>query len=353
MLGLPVLTASADESAQCRPDFPYERGWMGGDGIQSIPLSSGRTLWLFGDSFVRHDGTVSRRGSKMVHNVASISECTGGKWSVSHYWTGKMTDTPDAFFVPKNSNADEYWPGDGVVHNGVLYIFLVKIKKTNGGIFGFSVIGIDIARVSNPQDDPSKWDVTFIPFMDSDVIFPAISVIKKDSYLYEFSSIKGGKGHDRPVILLRFPVERIDAPAGSIQYYSKDGRWKNGANAEDAQAIMPNGVAEMTVRFHPALHEWVAIDGDGGFPIKSAIARTAPDLTGPWSVPQTIYKIPEMEAAHDRGTFCYAFKEHIEFEAASSHKALISYACNAGNLGKVINNMDIYKPRFAEVDLAP
>ncbi|MEE4608513.1 MAG: DUF5005 domain-containing protein, partial [Desulfobacteraceae bacterium] len=36
-------------------------GWTGGDGTLSVPLGDGRTLWLFGDSFL---GKVNPDGSR-------------------------------------------------------------------------------------------------------------------------------------------------------------------------------------------------------------------------------------------------------------------------------------------------
>ena len=45
-----LLGASA--RSQALPSFPYENGWLGADAAYSIPLGSGKSLWLFGDTFV-------------------------------------------------------------------------------------------------------------------------------------------------------------------------------------------------------------------------------------------------------------------------------------------------------------
>ena len=72
------LPPAGDRSAACWPHFPYESGWLGGDGAYSIPLSPTRTLWLFGDTFIGADGQADREGAAFIHNSIAISECRDG-----------------------------------------------------------------------------------------------------------------------------------------------------------------------------------------------------------------------------------------------------------------------------------
>jgi hypothetical protein len=65
-------TSAAPNEAQapsCDPVFPYKEGWLGGDAAFSILLPDGRSLWLFGDSFVGSANQTNRPGSKMVRNA--------------------------------------------------------------------------------------------------------------------------------------------------------------------------------------------------------------------------------------------------------------------------------------------
>jgi len=54
----------------------------------------------------------------------------------------------------------------------------------------------------------------------------------------------------------------------------------------------------------------------------------APQLTGPWTEGQVLYKMPEMQPglSHDKNVFCYAGKEHSELETGSD--VVFSYMCN-------------------------
>src|SRR5262245_33415350 len=57
----------------CWPSFPYQQGWLGGDGAYSVPLGPSRTLWLFGDTFVGGPEQRDRAGAQFVHNSIALS----------------------------------------------------------------------------------------------------------------------------------------------------------------------------------------------------------------------------------------------------------------------------------------
>ncbi|WP_433968011.1 hypothetical protein [Tunturiibacter gelidiferens] len=74
--------------------------------------------------------------------------------------------------------------------------------------------------------------------------------------------------------------------------------------------------------------------------------RTGPSLTGPWSDSQTIYHIPELNPSkpgYDKDTFCYAGKEHPEFE--HSGDLVFTYACNTNKPKKLETEPNIYFPQ--------
>jgi len=113
---------------------------------------------------------------------------------------------------------------------------------------------------------------------------------------------------------------------------------------------MQHGNTEMTVRYHPGLKKWVAILNYPKLFSDKIVARTAPQLTGPWSNNKVIYRIPEMQKGHagyDKDTFCYAAKEHPEFRRPGS--LLITYACNTMNVQKLTSNLDIYFPKVVRI----
>jgi hypothetical protein len=84
--------------------FHRYTGWTGGDATYSIPLPDGRTLWLFGDSFI---GTVrpdrSRPGSSFYRNAAMVQQ--GNEFIT-------LPVSGNAFVRPADPGW-WYWPGHG------------------------------------------------------------------------------------------------------------------------------------------------------------------------------------------------------------------------------------------------
>jgi hypothetical protein len=92
------LPHAGERSAACWPHFPYESGWLGGDGGYSISLSPTRALWLFGDTFVGADGQADRAGAAFIHNSIAISECSDdGRFDVRFVWGRGLDGAPRAF----------------------------------------------------------------------------------------------------------------------------------------------------------------------------------------------------------------------------------------------------------------
>ena len=78
-----ALLAAAGAQAACLPSFPYKDGWLGGDAAYSVRLGDGRSLWLFGDTFVGKPGASDRKGAAMIANSVALSTCgVSGKVSI-------------------------------------------------------------------------------------------------------------------------------------------------------------------------------------------------------------------------------------------------------------------------------
>ncbi|MEO6923504.1 MAG: hypothetical protein ABI142_06740, partial [Bryocella sp.] len=59
--------------------------------------------------------------------------------------------------------------------------------------------------------------------------------------------------------------------------------------------------------------------------------------------------IPEMQPGPDRdkNVFCYAAKEHPEFEGA--HDLLFTYVCNTMDVPSLATNLKIYFPQVVRI----
>lgn len=333
--------------SNCRPDqFPLAGGWLGGDVAYSIPLSNKSTLWLFGDTFIGQEGASSRAGATMIGNSVAVSTCDeGGNTKLLYDWR-REGDMARAVFEPKEAE-HRFWPQDGFEHDGVLYVTLVQIRPTpEGGALGFEAVRSVLARVHNYTEPVAQWRINLTTLVEGKVLM-GVSAIKEadhallltwvDSQNYFVSS---------PAVLARVPLNATHAP----EHLSSDNVWRPGFEAKDAHVVFERGMTEMSVRYHESHRLWLAVTHETKFPSRHIVAQTASSLTGPWSHPRVIYSIPEMSPdspLYDADTFCYASKEHVQFE--NNDSITVTYACNSFKSHKQLENLNIYVPKVVTI----
>jgi len=82
------------------------------------------------------------------------------------------------------------------------------------------------------------------------------------------------------------------------------------------------------------------------------LLRTSPSLTGPWTDGEVIYQIPELQkdsTGYDPDTFCYAGKEHPEFEGKD--EVVFTYVCNTLKPQKLAKKLNIYFPKVVRMKM--
>lgn len=336
------------------PDFSYTQGWLGADDAYSVPLGPHKSVWLFGDTFVGDKTTELRSQSKtMVRNSIGISDCTPGKaCTMRYFWRHPEAPKPRSFF---DTGTDDlwYWPLDGFIDGKTLYVALLAVRnKPNAkstDVFGFEIAGTKLAVVKNVHASPEKWEPVIKDFTDAR-LWAGVSILRDKNYLiwYTRVSTPDGLGY---MAAMRTSVGKISIAPGAWEYLKNDGQWKPGFPGDDAMHVIDQPISEMSVRFHSAVHKWVALSIGPEFPSPRAVYRLSDLPVGPWSSPQTIFEFPEVKAStqgFDKDTFCYAVKEHTEF---TDSQIVLTYACNSMSIPKVMANMQIYRPRVVILDL--
>ncbi|HVA01552.1 MAG TPA: DUF4185 domain-containing protein [Terriglobia bacterium] len=341
----PALFAAA-AAQECIPSFPFKEGWWGADAAYSIPLPDGRVVWIFGDTLYGKARHVEGDTPRMVRNSIGISTCQDGQWNIDYVIRNGAEGHPLDFFQASN-HTYWYWALDGFFYKGDLWVTLLRVRNapvTTSAAFAFRTAGADIARVSDLSASPQKWKVNILPLVPDGVqAYPTAAAVVEGEYAYIFAFYEK---KPNPMLLTRIPLKGLSAPKKNLQYLAKDGTWKPGLDAADAKYVLVPGASEMSVRYHPSLHKWVTVMIAPGFPSEEILFRTAPRLTGPWTKGQGIYKIPDVQPgapSYDRNTFCYAAKEHPEFEPPG--KLLFTYVCNTMKVDSLNSNLNIYFPK--------
>jgi hypothetical protein len=283
----------------------------------------------------------------MVRNSIGVSSCDAGSaCAMQYFWKNPYTVKPRSFF---DTGTDDlwYWPMDGYIDGKTLYVALMAVRNKPGAkpddAFGFEIAGTKLATIQDVQSPPEKWEVSIQDVTDSR-LWAGVSMIRDWNYVIWYTQVSKGEGHGY-MIAMRVPREKMANPATGWEYLRKDNHWAAGLAGEDAMHIIDQPISEMSVRYHPSIHKWLALSTGPEFPSPRVVVRSADSPVGPWSDPQTVYEFPEMKRdnpGYDKDTFCYAVKEHVEF---TETKIALTYACNSMVVAKTIANMNIYRPR--------
>lgn len=374
--------------------FQRNQGWTGADVVQTISLEDGRILWLFGDTWI---GSIQNNqhapGSYLVNNSIAISFLSAsGTAHVPHedrirFLWGEETGLgePSAWIKPGLLGSESilfsndrispdtwYWPtGDGIVlpdENGRnrLVLFLSKIKRREGdyGVWGFIGAGGSVVVIDNYREDPSRWVVAHSyhnpyavearhadPSNDRFETSWGMALVNGrecdqglNGYLYIYG-IREITSACKKMILARSPAgapERFE----SWEFFTRDRTWSS--RLQDAYPLADNLVNEFSVDRITVGNKnvYVMIQSDGAF--KNQIwLRTALRPEGPWSGPALIYTATD--ALNCKDCFAYAAKSHLCLSEPG--ELLVSYVINSSDFNILVNNTDIYRPRFIRVSL--
>ena len=304
-------------------------GWTGGDGTYSILLPDGRTLWLFGDSFlgpVMPDRSRSRN-APFVRNMLVIQDRSG---LTSLY--GDAGGRPAAFFVPTDPSC-WYWPGDGIYEGGHLSIFLHRICPTGSGMWDWQWVGTDIATVRVPGFE--QVSVQPVP-ADNGVMYGA-ALLEAERYTYIFGV--EDRESEKHAHLARVAAGKLTSP---WEYYRWNG-WSN--NPENTRRLL-SGVANQFSVFTEENRYWlVSMDTRRPFSRKITVFSTFA-VQGPWERELTVYTVPET----GEGVAAYNALAHPQFREKG--RLLISYNLNhVSDSDAVFRDADLYRPYFLWLDI--
>jgi hypothetical protein len=359
----PTPRPAADlSSSPCLPRFLDKDGWYGGDGAYSIKLDKEHTLWLFGDTFAANE--VNRRDrvgiGVVLGTTLAISTCSGdSEFKIKYYLKKKNSE-----FISFFGNNEWLWPQDPFMVNGVLYVPLLAIEAIAAGMapFNFKITGHKMAQLEyDPLTNPTEWRIKYIDLTKavpaSIIALATTSVVLQDYvYFYPLYSYEKNKINTAGNILARIRIDKLNNPAGAIEYLHENGSWDKELKPESIKVVLTAGVSELSVRYHANDKKWLAVYSSAGNKGRELLYQWADALEGPWSAPKYLIKgIPEVDPQsplYDKNTFCYAGKEHIEF--ADGRNLLVTYVCNStedlqNKTSFIRKNLFLYRPVVRKV----
>ncbi|QQE13627.1 DUF4185 domain-containing protein [Planctomycetota bacterium] len=321
--------------------FHQKPQWMGADAAISIPLSTNRTIWLFGDTFIATSPSNQRKESTLIRNSIGIQNGLDPRNATIDFFWDKQTNTkPEAFFHDQNKDPHKawYWPGNGYrIKNGPLIIFLYDMTITDAQPpFNFALSGYTLAIINNPDETPDRWNMQIKHAPPTNTKFiPASALIKDNQHLVALT-IKTSPPH--AATLVRYPIN--DIATGNTNH----AQWWLGnmlgwidqtkLNGREPAIVIDDAAPESSLHYDSTTKQYIHI-ASYGFGETTIGYRTSSALTGPWSKPTMIFSPPE---GAEENIFVYAAKAHPELKTDQPNQLLITYATNSMNFA------DIFKP---------
>lgn len=301
--------------------FTRSSGWTGGDATYSVDLENGKTLWMFGDSFidqVSEDG--SRPSLRLINNVLVLQE--GEEMTTYHSGTSV---NPTAYAKPPEAD-DWYWPGDGTVSDGKLYLFMHGFGTNGGGMWDFFRTSVDLLTINRETleiecdrrlfDDPMiSWGAAIMEEDDYTYVY-GVKAVNPDKYLY---------------------VARTNADLTATWEYFDGADWVT--DAGQASQIF-DGVSE----------QFSVWEEDGFYYLLTHYNLFGTEIylynstqpVGPFEEGRVVYCTPETEG----DVFTYNAFAHTHIYTDS---LLISYNVNSFDFNDLLESVDNYRPYFVRV----
>jgi hypothetical protein len=344
------------ERFPARPDVALERlffprpvGYLGADVAMSIPLSAGRTLWVFGDTLVGALEKGRRRFDSMPRNSAAlvVDETCG---TAEPQWLVPL-GIEDTFVPPGGGSTSWFWPGTGFHHAGRVYVIGYEVVQGDGPCesLSFAITGMRMFRIEGVEQDPRDWRITSVPFgpPNSRTFFCSGNLVEGE-YVYLLGTTRFVEGSAEATggVMARIPIADLksDDPAARMQVLSAFSSWTSAD--EEYRILFRPGVTECSLYHDVPRERYLATTYDP----REGLMRvtTAPRLEGPWCEPFVVYRVPEFKGWERHHAYTFRMHPHL---ATSADEMVFTYVVNTKGLETVLDEMDVYYPRFLRADL--
>lgn len=305
----------------------YGGGWTGGDVAYSYRLPDGRSLWLWGDTFLdtvypdRHRPVVP-----FIHNSIVLTDSLGGFTTLY----GGTEKDPVAYFNARDPY--EFWPNCAFMNKSrsKIYVMMATIKISGSGIFGFELVGNSVGVLNAADFSIQK----IFKFSKGSLVDWSAGTLEDGDYVYLYGT--ESTTYTKFMHVCRTSIRR---PFEKIEYYdganwttdaSRSARLK-GAVSEQYSVFKYNGkyylLSQEGILLSPDIYLW-----DAAGPV------------GPFTRERKVYTTPQT----DGNIITYNATAHTEF--IQNGQLLVGYCVNSLNGVDLYRNADNYRPYFVWVN---
>lgn len=307
-----------------------------GDGMYSIALPDGRSIFLMGDSFVCPVTNGSRPVTAHMYRNTYIVYDPKTETAKGIYDTNGP-NTSGA--VPPDYPWENkwYWPLHGFVSGNTLYIFQSLMYMAGDGMWGFAFERVNLLAYSLPdikliKDEPIK-------FHSNEEIHYGAAAMNDGDYFYIYAQVdlENGLEPKTAVYCARATEENI---WGNWEYY--DGKdWT--ISSADAAALEGLSSVPVSSQFNvfKLRDKYVLFTENKKLWVNEIYTFTSDTPYGPWSHKKVIYTVPDFT---DPNLMCYNAMAHPQFE--KDGMILITYDMNTSDGNQQAADVSTYRPRF-------
>ena len=343
----PLLVGLAHKDSAFTAFFRQTNQWCAGDVSTSVPLSDGRVLWFFGDSYInRFDpatGTLpcvfNVRNAVLVQNTNDLMH----PQTLAHFGAEDQS-----FFRPPDAGNTNFWPcfwpDNGFQNGNTIYVHLAEIDKTpEGGMWGFKNIGQSLVEMSFPDLKVTRY--VKLPSFNGIQFSCGFVTDDQSGFTYVFGDKHRGIG-------CTIYVARFQTTNPETNWTFWDGKsWSD--NVTNV-AIIGQG-ASVSVKVCKVKNKYLLVTTafsvacDQG---RDIFVMSSDRPTGPFTRRQKIFSVDDVVDGHY--PFFYCAVPHPEF--IDTNGILITYSINgyAPCLPTCVNdrmNPDYYRPRAIRLPL--
>ena len=317
-------------------------GVTGADGIYSVLLPDGRSVWIFGDSFL---GTVNPDRSRekaipwFIRNSMAVqeSDTLRSLYDVIDGWPSSLVIPPGA---PKGKQFSEdtlwYWPGDGFIENGKLKVFMSLFNQAVKGDWGFRWQSANIATFSLP--DLKLESINHFNYPGENEIHWGHAVCDGDK---KYTYIYGAEDKTKNLYVARAPKGNILAP---WEFYTGSEWVTNSKLSKPMLAIQ--GSEQFSV--FKLKNKYVLVVQEGGFMTGEICSYYSDSPYTGWKNRKILAhtQLPS-EVESTKNLFAYNSLAHPQF--IKNGELLISQCINSFVVEDVFLDASKYRPVFLRV----
>lgn len=318
--------------------------WAGADGVYSVNIGPGKTLWIFGDTLWGWVIDGKRSNCLFVNNTVGIEEAGRLKF---YKGIGKKS------FFTLDTEGKWLWPLHGITLNDRLYAAFVEIERKATNIvddpLGFSECGNYVSTVTSLQKNPVLWEKSYtrIPnsfFRKGESLIWGGYILKDKGYVYIFGIWQ--KGPDKNLVVARTDADRPLTDFSGWRFLSPSG-WVR--DAGDLSCVHRQIGSEFSVTWNEKLKKFLLVYSECiPFPSKAISLYSGSSPWGPFDVKLCSYEVDEIDPASKH--FTYSGKNHPHLQGDSD--IVISYIINSFTFWDLWSQSTIYFPRFLKVRIS-